>query len=64
MSLQIKESENIVSADSSVRNITINRLSTRTWNRLKMNEAYGKQSPQFGTRSSCKERGSSSCQNL
>lgn len=42
MSLQIKESENIVSADSSVRNITINRLSTRTWNRLKMNEAVVK----------------------
>ena len=42
MSLQVKEAENTVSADSIVRNITINRLPTRTWNRLKMNEAVVK----------------------
>ena len=42
MSLEIKEAENTASADSSIRNITINRLPTRTWNRLKMNEAVVK----------------------
>lgn len=40
MSLQVKESENTTTADTgTIRNITINKLPTRTWNRLRMNEA-------------------------